>query len=482
MNRKRRKQYMLHDFPNGFQGARIFADNRWVKLAKIIPWELVYEEYDKSFTDKKTGNPAIDSRIAFGALTIKQMLNISDEETVTFIKENPHAQYFLGLDEFTNNAPFDASKMVAFRRRFNPEAMTRINEAIIWEDKQDPPATGNDSGDDEPGKEESGKNEGTLLLDATCAPANIQYPTDVGLLNEARETSETLIDLLWESKPGIKKPRTYRQKARQNYLHYARNKKPGKGLIRKTIGKQLRYLGRNLKTIDSMLAETSIDDKQKDLLATIRMIYLQQKEMHEQKKHQTDDRIVSVHQPWVRPIVRGKKPVGTEFGAKIAVSMEDGYARIEKFSFDAFNEATTLIESCERYKERHGHYPERVLADKIYRNRANLQYCGENEIHLNGPKLGRPPKDRILYETQKRLEREEAGERNAIEGKFGEGKQCYGLGRVMAQCSDTSETMVHLVFVVMNLKKRLRSLFALFFQWIQLSRYWSFNEILPVGQ
>lgn len=77
--------------------------------------------------------------------------------------------------------------------------------------------------------------------------------------------------------------------------------------------------------------------------------------------------------------------------------MKDGYARIEKFSWEAFNEATTLIENCEQYKQSNGNYPERILADKIYRNRDCLKYCAKYGINLNGSKLGHPPKDKTIY-------------------------------------------------------------------------------------
>ena len=56
------------------------------------------------------------------------------------------------------------------------------------------------------------------------------------------------------------------------------------------------------------------------------------------------------------------------------------------------------------------------------------------------------------------LEKSEAGERNAVEGKFGEGKRAYGLNRIFTRRQDTSETSIHLVFLVMNMEKRLRSL------------------------
>ena len=146
MQKKRRKQLMFHDWPSGFHGARIFKNNRWVKLAQIIPWDVVEAKYSKAFTRKQTGNPSIESRMAFGALIIKQDLNLSDEATVEMIRENPHCQYFIGLSEFTDVTPFDSSKMVAFRKRFTPEAMAEINEAIIKASEGkppiDPPANG----------------------------------------------------------------------------------------------------------------------------------------------------------------------------------------------------------------------------------------------------------------------------------------------------------------------------------------------------
>jgi len=455
MNRRRRSQIALHEYPVGFGGIKVFPDNRWVKLAEIIPWELVDRKYSENFEGRTTGSPAIESRMAFGALIIKQELNLSDEDTVLMIRENPHCQYFLGMSEFTNHPPFDSSKMVAFRKRFPASAMAEINEAIIAKDHKDlPPADDDNDGD--------GGNSGTLILDATCAPADIHFPTDAGILSDARERSEQLIDELYVHGLDLSKPRTHRRKARKAYLLLVRNKKPGYRLIRRTLRGQLQYLNRNLGHVRKFSRTRPLNARQQTRLDVITEVYKQQKLMYVEKLHKVENRIVSVHQPWVRPIVRGKLTANTEFGAKLALSLENGYARIEKLSWDSFNESLTLIESCERYKERNGVCPERILADKIYRNRNNLNFCADHRIKMNGPKLGRPPKDRKLYEQQKYLERSEAGERNAIEGKFGEAKNRYGLNRVMARLSDTSDTVIHMTILVMNLKKRLRNLFDFF--------------------
>ena len=128
-------------------------------------------------------------------------------------------------------------------------------------------------------------------------------------------------------------------------------------------------------------------------LSVIRMMYEQQLAMHREKNHQTEDRIVSLSQPWVRPSVRGKATAPVEFGAKVEMSIVNGYLRIEDLRWDAYNESTTLIKSVEDYREAYGHYPERVLADTIFRTRENQRYCKERGIHMNGPKLRKPYSD-----------------------------------------------------------------------------------------
>lgn len=122
------------------------------------------------------------------------------------------------------------------------------------------------------------------------------------------------------------------------------------------------------------------------LYLTIIRLYEQQQYMYDNRIHSVEHRIVSISQPWLRPIVRGKVKAPVEFGAKFDLSLDsEGYGRLEKISFEAYNESTCLIEAIERFKERTGYYPERVLADQIYRTRENRSYCKEHGIRLSGP-------------------------------------------------------------------------------------------------
>lgn len=323
-------------------GMNLQEDNRWVKKAEMIPWREIEKRYAKLFKSG-TGNVAKPLRLALGACMIQSEYGYSDVETVLQIQETAYLQYFCGYSEYNDRkVPFDPSLMVYFRKRLTPEILGEINEMIISKAKSD--KNDKDGDNDKNGGEKGtsalkdiGENSGTLIVDATCAPSNIRYPQDASLLNEARENTEKIIDSLHA--PGEIKPRTYRKKARKDYLALVRSRKPSGKNVRKAIKKQLGYLKRNLGSIDSMLTcGKTLDNRQKKRIDAIRILYEQQKYMYDSRTHSVPDRIVSLSQPWIRPIVRGKTKSPVEFGAKLEISVCEGLTRLEYLSFDAYNE------------------------------------------------------------------------------------------------------------------------------------------------
>lgn len=437
-------------------GMKMNPNNRWVKKAELIPWEKIEKRYAKLFTNKK-GNVAKPLRLALGACIIQAEYGYSDEEVALQIQETAYLQYFCGYRAYDDSKlPFDPSLMVYFRKRLTPEILGEINEMIIARarDKESTPADDNthdDHNNSEP------PNDGTLIVDATCAPSEMRYPTDTSLLNEARENSEKLID--WLHTPGEgEKPRTYRKRAHKETVRFVRQRKPGKKKIRKCIKKQLGYLGRNLRTIDKMLESGKVlPPKQGERLETIRKVYEQQKHMIDNNVHTVPDRIVSISRPFLRPIVRGKAKAEVEFGAKLDISIADGYARLETFSFDNYNESTFLQTVIERYRARTGHYPERVLADKIYRNRDNLGFCKEHGIRLSGPALGRPKKDTTI---DKKQEYADICDRVEVERNISLAKRKCGLGLLVTRLAQTTASAIALSVVLLNLRKIQRAFFA----------------------
>lgn len=289
------------------------------------------------------------------------------------IAENPYLQYFIGLPGFREEAPFDASTLVLFRKRISADMLMEVNEYLAHkeDDKDDhtPPSVGK-SGDDGTAKEDT--NKGTLTLDATCAPANIRYPQDISLLNEAREKLENMIYCFCKCY-GLKLPRRYRKRARKEYLAFAKSRKHTAKKIRSALRRQLGYVKRDLGYLEQFMSDGyAMTGKDIGLYLTIIRLYEQQQYMYDNRIHSVEHRIVSISQPWLRPIVRGKVKAPVEFGAKFDLSLDsEVYGRFEKISFEAYNESTCLIEAIERFKERTGYYPERVLADQIYRTRGN---------------------------------------------------------------------------------------------------------------
>jgi transposase, IS5 family len=195
--------------------------------------------------------------------------------------------------------------------------------------------------------------------------------------------------------------------------------------------------------------------------------------LYENKKRSIEDRIVSLSQPHIRPIVRGKARTNVEFGAKFSACCFDGYVFLDHISWDNFNESGDLKSQVEAYKNYTGYYPESVHVDKIYRTRENRAWCKERGIRISGPPLGRPPKNVSPEKKKQALEDERI--RNSIEGKFGQGKRRFSLGRVMAQLPHTSLTSIALTFLVMNLSTLLLRLF-----WGFLCQFFKITSFPPV--
>jgi transposase, IS5 family len=268
-------QLTIEGFDHPFD-LELDQNNRWIKLASLIPWDALASVYAKNLESDK-GRFSVDIRMVIGAIIIKHKLKLSDRETVAMIAENLYLQYFCGLKSFQTEIPFDPSLFVDIRKRMGADKFDQFNDLVIarteslkpknkrilTREEQNNKNNEKDDNDNSPSAPGTGdletheikpenppsKNKGTLKIDATVANQQILYPTDLGLLNKSREESERIIDILCEKAKLKKKPRTYRRTARAKYLGIAKQKKKNKKVIRKAIGQQLRFLNRNLKTI-----------------------------------------------------------------------------------------------------------------------------------------------------------------------------------------------------------------------------------------
>ena len=450
-------QISIKEFETPFE-VSLLADNRWVKLSKIVPWDNFASIY-MSVMHSEIGRPGISPRMVLGALIIKHLEKLDDRTVISNIQENVYMQYFVGLKGFCTRPIFDASLFVEIRKRIGATTFDKLNTDLIksiskLEDQKQLSKKPKDNDSD------LAPNKGRLQMDATVADQYITYPTDAKVLNSSRKQCEKMIDKLYalNGKKGIK-PRTYRRKMDTSFLDYAKKKSKSKAVHRKMNRKLLECVRRDLKHIDNLLdsyqannSSFPLNYKEQKLLWVIHTVYEQQKLMYDQKTQSVQDRIVNIFQAHVRPIPRGKIKSKIEFGSKLGVSLDKGFARITTLSWDAYNESIDLIPQVEQYKSLHGYYPELVQVDKIYATRTNRAWLKERGIRITAPPLGRKSKkqqEESYYQKSKR--KAEARQRNQIEGKFGQGKNGYNLNKIRAKLEKTSESWIACIFFVMNL-------------------------------
>ncbi len=420
---KSSRQLTLNGFHMPF-GGKLNPENRWVKLSEIIPWDDFARIYYRRMSSR-TGRPCKDARLVIGAMLIKHKLNLSNEETVQQIQENPYLQFFVGLSSFTGEQPFAPSLFVEIRKRMGVDVFRDFENVLLTQPGK--PVVN-------PEKDHFGR----ILMDATVCEQMIRYPTDLSLQNQAREISVKLLDALHRQDPANKdtrKPRTYRNRARKEYLR------------------------RNFSHIEKLLDAVGcppfpLKYRLQRQYGIIQLLYHQQEKMYKKKERHCEDRIVSVSHPHVRPIVRGKAGKSNEFGAKIRVTA-DGFAFVDRIGRDAFSESTDLKSQVVRYRNRFGYLPEAVLADQLYGTRDNRRFLKELGVRFGGKALGRPPKEteanRQELKRRRQQYREDSRNRIPIERKFGQGTNGYRLNAIRARLQKTSEALINGIFLVMNL-------------------------------
>jgi len=460
------RQLTIEEFKTPFQTS-LRPDNRWVTLSTTVPWDVFASAYI-SIMNTDFGRPGISPRLVLGALIIKHKEKLDDRGVIAAIQENIYMQFFVGLEEFNPDPIFDPSLFVEIRKRVGKDIFDSLNVELIKSVSEE---------EDKKHNKKSKKNDdsippnkGKMQADATVADQYITYPTDNGILNESRKQCEKIIDKLYElnGKKGTK-PRTYRRVLDKLYLSYSKKKTKSSSKHRKMTRKLLEALNRDIKHINNLLDifESGgnlfpLKHKEQQMLWVTNIVYAQQKYMYDTKTHSHPDRITSIFQPHVRPIPRGKIKAKIEFGSKLGVSLDQGFARIDTFSWNAYNEGGDLIKQIESYKRLHGHYPELVQVDKIYATRENRRWLKEKGIRITAVPLGRKRKRQQETYYQKSKRKKEATERNQIEGKFGQGKNGYNLNEIRAKLISTSESWVACIFFVMNLI-HYEKMFSLFF-------------------
>ena len=452
-------QYRSHDlFELQESLSGLSKVNRWVKLADNLPWDQIEKEYNKRLKNSHSGAGNKPARMVVGALIVKHVENLSDEKTILAIQENPYMQYLLGLTKFTEKPVFVPELFVLVRKRLDHDFFNMLTLMLAEADGSKPKKESTDN--------EGNSHGGTMKVDATCCDAEVRYPTDCNLLEDGSRLIDRLLDKFCTAYK-IKKPQTHRVEARQAFIQLTKKKRRGKKLIDKTKLVQIRCLQADFQTfLDFLGKQSSIllacfsRHDFKCLKAAFKM-YEQQKMMFEQNVRRCADRIISIYQPHLRPIVRGKAKAKVEFGAKIGASIVNGYTYVDHLSWDAYNESSDLPMQMELYKKRFGMLPREIQADKLYLGKENRKYIKDCHVDCYNRPLGRPPKE--CNDGHAEDKKRAIGERNEIEATFGTSKRVYRANDIRAKLDNTADTWTGACFFAKNVMKFLRGLLCLIF-------------------
>ena len=419
-------------------GGKLDPENRWLKRANLLPWEEIESRYKSYFSE--IGRPSLDCRLVIGVLFLKHMTGFSDDEIVKFVNENPYMQAFCGLECFTTEPLMDSSSLSKIRKRLGATYFAELERETyrLLVERKIIKAKG-------------------MLLDATVFPEHMRYPTDTGLLNEAREWTVKQIKRLGDTLG--EKVRTYSRKARHVYLNFSKKKTRTRKQIMKVKKALLQYLRRNVNQLNSLVEKAKsrgirVEEKVLDRLEVVRTVLDQQFEMYRRKTKRIQDRIVSLHRPWTRPIVRGKTgDKQVEFGPKASLSYVDGFAFMDYLSSDNFAEAARVEAQIEHYADLFGHKPPSVTADRIYGNRENRELLKEKTIRDAFEPLGR--KARAQHPSN-RWRRQKQRERSRIEGSIGHAKIHFDLENIKYYIKGGPEIWVRLGLLGMNLQTAMK--------------------------
>jgi hypothetical protein len=412
-----------------------------MKLGRLIPWNQMEEVYREYFSDRM-GRPAKDSRLMCGLLVVKHMKCFSDEEVVEEYLENPYIQAFCGEEVFVTEGGIDPSLLSKIRKRLGRTFFRRFEKDVL-----------------EVLKRRRIIKPGEHLLDATVIPVNIEYPTDTKLLNRARRWVVKVISVIRRRCNLKEKVRTYCRKAQAVYVGFQKKRKKTRAMIRLMRGKMLRYLRRNIRQLEDLLREhgRSLRNRERTFLrrrlAVVKTIYGQQREMWRTKARTVQDRIVSLHLPHIRPIVRGKDGKEVEFGPKVLLSWTDGFGFLDALKFEAHNEGALWKKSLELHRERFGEYPRESTGDGIFGTRKNRAMLKEKGVRGGVKALGRVAN---TTENRKWLREKQKLRGSRMEGIIGHAKNHFGLDRIRYTMKDGEEMWIRLGLLAMNLSTALK--------------------------
>lgn len=446
MYTKESRDEQLNLFSDKLLAPFLDSENELFKITKTLDWVKLSDKLSE-FYSPDNGRPSKPSRLKIGLLILKHLYRLSDKDTLKTLKENIYAQYLCNISLEGTKHCLNSSTLTYFRKQIGLKGLKFIEEEVLGSLK----------------RAKLLKNK-ILVCDTTVTPSNISYPTDVSLLEKVRQKAVKYLETAKEL--GAKTYRTYKRTAKKVFVQYQKIRHHTIH-TRRRVQKQLRqFAQRNIQqlkeavhNIQSATKNTSsqtadlIDKTKKQFtketqkfLDTASKILTQQKDIYQEIP--VKERIVSVNQPHIRPMVRGKYPIEVEFGPKILLNLKNNFLFLEHLSFNNTSDSQLLDISIKGYQERFGSLPTQLAADRGFWSKENRQLAENYAIK----KIAIENKGKSSYLKGKPFRERLRRLRCSIEAKISLAKRKYGLDRIRYTMPQGEEMWVRLGLIAMNLK------------------------------
>ncbi|MDO8662673.1 MAG: IS5 family transposase [Candidatus Omnitrophota bacterium] len=425
-----------HDW---FVVPEVDENHELIKISKAIDWVSVSEKLSR-FYCADNGRPAKPSRAKVGLLILKHLYRYSDAGLVDLIKRDIYAQYLCDVSLKEAKNFINPSTLSKFRKQIGVEGVKLIEQEVFKSLQRTRLLKGR-----------------RLVCDTTVVPADIAYPTDVSLLDKVRRKAVKYLETAKQF--GAKAYRTYKRTARRVFITYQKIRHHTKQSRGRAQRKLLQFSRRNINQLKEATDNISAPnqntaDKAKDefikeaqrFLDTASTILTQQKDVYHGLP--VKERIVSVHKPHLRPMVRGKYPVEVEFGPKILLNLKNKCLFLESLNFANISDSNLLGTAIDAYKERFGSYPSQLSADRGFWSKKNYLLAEEKNIS----KIAIENKGKSSYLEHKPFRERLRRLRCSIEAKISLAKRKYGLDRIRYHIPDGEEMWIRLGLMAMNLK------------------------------
>jgi IS5 family transposase len=437
---KSEKQYSFS--ADWFMPPELNQDHFLVKLTLKLDWEELSSALAK-FYCPDNGRPTKPTRVKIGLMIVKHLYTLSDAEAVDMLVRDVYIQYLCDISLRQARDFMNPSTLCRFRKDIGEEGTQLIEQTIFRTI----------------GKSRK-RHSRTLITDTTVVPSCIEYPTDINLLDKTRRKA---VGLLTEAKSfGARAVRTYKRVARKVFITYQKIRKhtvksrhKAQKKLRQFARRNVQQLRETVNALKKTAANTADKTCHKFLKAAEKFLPTAEKIIEQQsliyRKQKVKERIVSLHRPDIRPMVRGKYPIEVEFGPKVLLNLQDGFLTLERTDFENTADNKLFQASLNGYRERFGRLPSELSADRGFwskENQALAESLGIKKIAIENKGKSSHLKGKPFRERLRRR-------RCAIEAKISLAKRKYGLDHCRYTRPGSEITWTRMGLLSMNLKAAL---------------------------